>query len=106
MKVAITSSNGKAVDTEFRKAEKIYVYSLENNHLQLLEKRQTNQFSIHNRNQVFGRNSFERVYETIKDCDVTYTQRIRDIPRQRCLLLGLEIRQVEGDIEEILTSVN
>lgn len=102
MKIAITSSNGKVVDTEFGKAEKVYVYNLEDNQIQLLEKRQTNKFSIHNRGQAFSRNSFERVYETIKDCDVTYTQKIRDIPKQRCELLGIKIKQVEGDINKIL----
>lgn len=102
MKVAVTSSDGRKVDTEFRKAEEIYVYNLENNHIMQVEKRQTNKYSIHNRNQSFGRNSFERIYETIKDCDVTYTQCIGDIPRQRCLLLGVEIKLAEGDIKRIL----
>jgi predicted Fe-Mo cluster-binding NifX family protein len=102
MKVAITSSNGKAVDTDFWKAEKIYVFNLEDNQMKLLEKRHTNKFSIHNQNQSFGRNSFERVYETIKDCDITYTNRIRDISLQRCKHLGINIIQAEGDINKIL----
>ena len=102
MKVAITSSNGKAVDTEFAKAKKIYVYNLDGNRIQGIEKRKTNRFSINSPQQSFSRNSFERVYETIKDCDITYTQFIKDIPKQRCKLLGLKIEQVVGDINEIL----
>ena len=102
MKVAITSSDGRIVDTEFAKAHEIYVYTLEGNQIQGLEKRKTSHFCISGRRQAFSRNSFERVYETIKDCDITLTQRIRDIPRQRCQTLGITIRQVEGDIKEIL----
>jgi hypothetical protein len=102
MKVAITSSNGKLIDTEFAKAKNIYVYELKGNKIQQIEKRETNQFSINSPQQSFSRNSFERVYETIKDCDVTYTQLIKDIPRQRCKLLGLKVEQFVGDINEIL----
>ncbi|MBN1953288.1 MAG: hypothetical protein JW801_18930 [Bacteroidales bacterium] len=102
MKIAITSSNGRIVDTEFAKAQEIYVYTLEGNQIQGMEKRQTRQFCISGPHQAFSRNSFERVYETIKDCDITFTQRIRDIPKQRCQSLGIKIRQVEGDIKEIL----
>ncbi|MGD2034407.1 MAG: NifB/NifX family molybdenum-iron cluster-binding protein [Bacteroidales bacterium] len=101
MKIAITSSNGIAIDTEFGKAKSIYVYSLENDRIRLLEKRKTSKFSINNPHQAFSRNSFERVYETIKDCDITYTRRIRDIPSQRCKLLGIKIKQAEGDINKI-----
>lgn len=102
MKIAVTSSDGRSVDTEFAKAQEIYVYTLEGKRIQGLEKRQTDQYCISGAQQAFSRNSFERVYETIKDCDITFTQRIREIPKQRCRSLGVNIRQVEGDIIEIL----
>ena len=42
MKIAVTSSNGRNIDTEFVKADKVYVFSKEGDRIQFLEQRHTN----------------------------------------------------------------
>ncbi|MDF1573407.1 MAG: NifB/NifX family molybdenum-iron cluster-binding protein [Bacteroidales bacterium] len=103
MKIAITSSDGEHVDSFYKLANMIFIYDVDKNEIKSVEKRKPFQYCGKNQKQKLNWSTFERVYETIKDCQILYTQKIDLIPIQRFDLLGISVKQAEGEIGRILS---
>lgn len=103
MKIAITSSDGEHVDSFYKLANMIFIYDVDKNEIKSVEKRKPFQYYGKNQKQKLNWSTFERVYETIKDCKVLYTQKIDLIPIQRFDVLGISVKQAEGEIGRILS---
>lgn len=100
MKIAITSSNGKEVDTHFGQAKFLYVYEL-SPVLSFIEKRECEKYCSADSNHEFKPQKFDLVYDKIKDCDVLYTAKIGDTPLAKLLNKGLKVIEYKGGIEKI-----
>jgi predicted Fe-Mo cluster-binding NifX family protein len=103
MKIAITSSDGAHVDSFYKLANMIFIYDVDKNEIKSVEKRKPFQYYGKNQKQKLNWSTFERVYETIKDCKILYTQNIDLIPIQRFDLLGISVKQADGEIGKILS---
>jgi nitrogen fixation protein NifX len=102
MKIAITSSDGKHIDTKFGKAEKVYVFGVIDKEIRFIEKRETHRYYSPRPKNSFRKEAFENAYEAVKDCSILYTQKIGDIAAQRFTTLGIKVKQAEGSIMEVL----
>ena len=103
MKIAITSSDGQHVDSFYQSADMIFIYDVDENEIKSVEKRKPIRYYGKNNKHELNWSTFERVYETIKDCKIFITQKIDIIPAQRFGLLGINVKQAEGEIERILS---
>ena len=102
MKVAVTSSDGEHVDTNYNSAKKVFVFNVNNHDLMAVEKRETNvRFSPFHK-QRHGWSTFECFYEVIKDCEILITRKIEPIPVQRFNSFGIRVQQTEGNIKDLL----
>ena len=99
MKIAVTSNDGQHIDTYHGNAELIYVYDVEGFEIISVEKRKTEWYYDQRRKHKLNGSAFERIYETIKDCKVFVTQNIDTIPVYRFNLLGINVKQSEGEIK-------
>ena len=106
MKIAITSNDGEHVNASYEKAETVYIYLVNGNRTEFLEKRRTDFFHGKESKRMFKGHNFERVYEAIKDCDMLCTNKISETPAQRFHLLGIYVEQSEGRITDILNNIS
>lgn len=102
MKVAVTSTNGKSIDTHFGKADIIYVYDVKNKDVKFIEKRNVDKYCSDNPLHAFRPDDFDKVYQAIADCKILYTQKIGAVPAEKCRSLGLKVNQAEGEIKTVL----
>jgi predicted Fe-Mo cluster-binding NifX family protein len=98
MKIAVSSSNGKTINTHFGKAKTFYVFEMTDGNIQYLEKRKTDTYCNSDPMHAFRKADFDKVYQVIADCDVLYTKKIGAMPAQKCKTLGLKVIQTEGEI--------
>lgn len=103
MKIAVTSSDGQHVDSYYKSADMIFIYDVIENEIKSVEKRKPIQYYGKNKNHRLNWSTFEKIYETIKDCKIFITQKIDKVPAQRFGLLGINVKQAEGEIERILS---
>lgn len=103
MKIAITSSDGQHVDAYYQTAGMIFIFDINETEILSVEKRKPFQYYGKNQKHKLNWSTFERVYETIKDCKILITQKIDKVPAQRFGLLGIHVKQAEGEIERILS---
>jgi predicted Fe-Mo cluster-binding NifX family protein len=101
MKIAITSNNGKDIDSHFGKAERVVVYEVSDDHAQLVEIRNIVSYSESSSNHSFNETKFNTVYETIADCKMLYTQKIGETPANKLIDKGIIPKMVQGRIENI-----
>ncbi len=102
MKIAVSSTDGKNIDTHFGKAKSFFVFEFANNQLSLVEQRSTGNYCSDLPKHAFRKDEFQRVYEVIKDCQVLYTLKIGDVPAEKFRSLGMEVRQCEGLISKAI----
>ena len=105
MKIAITSSNGKAVDTHFGKASKFYVYDLIPGSLKFVEVRDTINYCSGEEGHGFNASKLETVYQSIKDCEMLCTAKIGETPAAKMQEKGINIVEFEGDLIEMFKSL-
>jgi predicted Fe-Mo cluster-binding NifX family protein len=106
MRIAITSSNGKKVDTHFGKANKFYVYELENSLPKYIEERDTFNYCPGTENHTFDSQRLEKIYKLIEDCQILCTVKIGEIPALKLLEKGINIVESEGELSDIFQNIN
>ncbi|MGD2034406.1 MAG: NifB/NifX family molybdenum-iron cluster-binding protein [Bacteroidales bacterium] len=102
MKIAVTSTDRKHVDTHFGKADTVYVFHIDRSGIKYLEKREIEKYCSDNPLHAFRAKEFDKVYEVIADCEALYTQKIGVIPARMCRVLGLKVFQTEGEILSVV----
>lgn len=101
MKIAVTSNNGKDIDTHFGKAERILVYEITEDCSRLLEIRNIEKYCDPDPNHKFNKDKFEAIYEIISDCEKLYTQQIGEVPAGKLIDKGIIPGTLTGDISLI-----
>ncbi len=102
MKVAITTTDGVSVNEHFGKANQFYIYSIENNKVNFVEKRIVQAYCTPgNTDHDFNWDRFMAVYEEIKDCKVLYTKQIGDTPLDKFKNCGMLVKKCQCEISEI-----
>ncbi len=99
-RIAVVSKDGINVDDHFGMAESFRIYDL-NDGLSFVEERVSEKLSVGDPDHPFDAEKFNRVYETIKDCNKVYVTKIGDGPAKRLRELGVEPVIYEGPIGEI-----
>ena len=105
MKIAIISNDGEHVNAPYEKAETVYVYLVKGNKADFMEKRRAQFFHGKESKRMFKGHSFERVYETIKDCDMLCANKIGEIPAQRFRMLGIDVEEFQGRMSDFFTNI-
>ncbi len=105
MKIAITSSNGKDVDTHFGKANMFYVYELTPGSQKLIEARSSENYCSGETGHGFMAEKLQIVYEIIKDCEMLCTAKIGETPAEKLQEKGINIVEFEGDLVEMFKSL-
>lgn len=100
MKIAITTSDGKQVDTHFGKAKVFHIFEIKQGKINLLEKRSTTAYCSSVEGHPFREDKFEAVYEVLKDCQILFTKKIGDVPAEKLREKGLEVFENNGPIVE------
>ncbi len=101
MKVAITSNDGRSVDTHFGKAERVLIYKISEKSVRLEEIRNIQQYCGNNPDHEFDADKFEAVFSMISDCKKIYTQKIGEKPASKLLERGIVPFVTNGEIESI-----
>ena len=101
MRAAITSSNGKFVDTSFCQAKIFYIYEVRNKMRFFVEIRKTFE-SINSKNKTaFDEDNFEKICNIIKDCQLLYTAQIGNKSAHLLKRKGILSLAVQEDIREL-----
>ena len=106
MRIAVTSSDGKHIDRRYGDAEFIYVYRIYKGKLIFVDRRKTQIFFDRKGKYRMHGTKFEKVYDSIKDCSILVTKWIGANQAQRFKLFGIEVEQYEGEIEDLLVTMN
>lgn len=107
IKVAASSNDGKTVNEHFGKAEAFYVYKLVDNGLNFIEKREVESYCASASSKEllpeheFNNDRFNKVYATLKDCQVVYTQQIGLTPLTNLKNKGIDIQICNCTIHSI-----
>lgn len=102
MKIAITTSDGKFIDTHFGHANAFHIYEMENGALTFKEVRHCPPYSISgNKHDGFDIFRFDNVYEVIKDCRFLYTSKIGEIPEAKLKEKGILTEVVSAEISKV-----
>ena len=101
MKIAITSTNGKTIDTHFGQATCFYIYDVHDRQAKFIEKRFTMGYCITKENHQFRKDRFDNVFNIIGDCLLLYTAKIGEVPLDALRERGMSVRIFEGKISEI-----
>lgn len=106
MKIAITSNNGKDIDTHFGKAERVLVYEITERFARLAEIRNISRYSESIPGHSFDEEKFNAIYESISDCEKLYTQKIGETPANKLIDKGIIPKTAHGMIENIPVFTN
>lgn len=98
MRVAVTSSNGKTINSHFGKAKTFFVYDIKDKEIIFLEKRSSPGYCSTNPKHAFRAEDFSKVAEVIEDCQALYTKQIGAVPAEKFKSMGIEVSQKEGEI--------
>jgi nitrogen fixation protein NifX len=102
MKIAITTSDGKIIDTHFGHASAFHIYEMENGALKFKEVRHCPPYSISDKTHGgFDAFRFGNVYEIIKDCRFLYTSKIGEIPEAKLKEKGILTEVVSAEINKV-----
>ncbi len=107
MKIAITTTDGIHVDQHFGKAEEFRVYELEGKSLKMLETRSVESYcrtkSPGPVDHSFDGDRFAKVYATIEDCSILYTNQIGEMPEAKLRTRGMDVQQCSCTIDSIVS---
>jgi len=93
MKVAVCTSNGNKVDLHFGKTENFYIYEMEEFNIAQLEIRSTEKYcaGYADSDHKFQFDKINNIFDTLKDCEVLFTEKIGDAPRAAFMYKGISI---------------
>ena len=104
MKIAITSNDGKHINSHFGKEKEFHIYKHDETGIKYLEKRNSSAYGSSDPTHVFRPEYFEKVYTIIADCQALYTLKIGEAPAEKLRSTGMQVQEAEGDIFELLGS--
>ncbi|MBN1953289.1 MAG: hypothetical protein JW801_18935 [Bacteroidales bacterium] len=102
MRVAVSSTNGKTINSHFGKARTFYVYEIEGENIRFMEIRNTPSYASKDPLHAFRAEQFDKVLKVIGDCQAVYTKQIGAVPAEKLRSLGIRVTQAEGGILEVL----
>lgn len=109
MKIAITTKNGKNVNQHFGKAESFYIYELSGGELKTIEVREVDPYCENekglpvNPDHEFALDKMSKIFYTINDCNILYTQKIGDKPLKNLKALGIKVQECTCLVESIIS---
>ena len=101
MKIAVTSTDGKYVDTHFGHAHQFYIYTANCKGLKFIEVRESSAYCFTNDTHNFQDNRLDLVFSVIQDCDLLFTKKIGEVPCAKLEEKGIKVLQYRGLISEI-----
>ncbi len=102
MKIAITSNEGKYIDTHFGKAERILIYEINDSGHTLLEVKNIEKYCSEDPHHKFSHSKFDVIYNEIKGCSKLYTQKIGPAVAEKFLAKGIVAKITDCEIEKVL----
>jgi predicted Fe-Mo cluster-binding NifX family protein len=106
MKIAITTTNGLNVDLHFGKANEFHVYRIKDGILIFLGKRNVDAYCISGEDgpvcHEFDEGRFLKIFATISDCRVLYTQQIGKLPEAIFRGMGMDVQVCSCSISSIV----
>jgi nitrogenase cofactor biosynthesis protein NifB len=104
---AVASRDGRLVDQHFGHAEEFYIYTWNNGHVSLKERRPILRFCRGKENCVADHeNKIERLAETLEDCDGVISLRIGDTPRSLLESRGIRVYMTYNRVEEAVKAAS
>lgn len=100
-RIAVVSSDGVHVDGHFGKADRFFIYDLEDAGPKLVQTRPSTPLSVNDPNHSFDADRFEAVYRVLQDCQKVYVIQIGDIPGAKLREKGIEPVVFSGPIATI-----
>lgn len=110
MKIAITTKDGKNVDQHFGIAESFYIYELSGGELKTIEVRDVNPYCENekglpvNQDHEFALDKISKIFYTINDCKILYTQKIGVKPFNHLTELGIKVQECNCLVDTIISS--
>lgn len=101
-KIAVASSDGKAINQHFGMAEQFFVYEVENNNFKLVELRKSADFHSQNEDHV---TKLKNTIDGLSGCKVVLVTQIGDGASRILRSKGIESFDVEGPIENALNKL-
>lgn len=83
---AVASKEGRAINEHFGHAKHFYVYEVDNNLCQLLEKREVSHYCLGGHS---DKTALSGILETIKDCKAVFVSKIGDGPTEKLQVRGI-----------------
>lgn len=110
MKVAICSSDGAKVDLHFGKTSSFYIFDFSNGRKELIDHRSVESYcpssekgnGLENQH-AFSKEKFEKVYQSICDCDKIFTVAVGETPKKKLEEKGIGVELCMCDISWIPT---
>ncbi|MDF2503082.1 MULTISPECIES: NifB/NifX family molybdenum-iron cluster-binding protein [Clostridium] len=101
-KIAVASSDGKAINQHFGRAEQFFVYEVEKNNFKLVELRKSADFHSENEDHV---TKLKNTIEGLRGCKIVLVTQIGDGASRILRSNGIEAFDVEDSIENALNKL-
>lgn len=89
MLIAVASTDGEMVNEHFGRADRFWVFEIEESKKTLLMVRNVQPLSTGDANHAFDPQRMAIVWEAVKDCERVYCTKIGDRPREELEKLGI-----------------
>jgi len=83
---AVASKEGLAISEHFGHAKQFFVYEIDKNECQLLEKREVRHYCLGGHS---DKSALSGILETIKDCEAVFVAKIGDGPTEKLAVRGI-----------------
>jgi predicted Fe-Mo cluster-binding NifX family protein len=100
-KVAFASTDGSYVDQHFGMSDMFYVFEISGRSCGAVEKRR----HARNSHRCHNDESFEKVYELLKDCDAVFAMKIGQSAANYLIKKNLRVFEISAKIEEVIESI-
>lgn len=102
MKIAITSTDGRLVNSHFGKATRFHIYEVDKTgNKSFLEVRETVPYCSPDKHTGYDKDRFNAIYELIKDCEMLLTVTIGPRPSKELRERGMDVINYSGAIKNI-----
>lgn len=103
MRIAVCTSNGNEVNLHFGRTESFYIYEMEEDHIAHLEVRSTERYceEYPSPDHELRPHKLDNIFDKIKDCEILFTARIGEAPRDVLMYKGMSIIECETAISKL-----
>lgn len=103
MKIAVASSDGQKVDCHFGKADKFFIYQIEDGMVLSEGPRHVVAYSTSPSVHVFEESRLQPLLQMLEDCSAVYVTRIGETPRRKLEDAGLQVHLSESFVHQLLS---